>query len=403
MSFLANRMTQIVPSPIMAMVARANALAEAGRSIIDLGIGEPDFPTVESAKRAGIAAIENDKTGYTPSAGIRELRQAIVSKFWRENGVAYNLDQIHVAAGGKQAIFNAMLATVDAGDEVIVPAPYWASYPDIVRIAGGTPVILTCHADHGFKLQPEALERAITPRTKWFVLNSPSNPTGAAYSERELRALAAVLLNHPHVHVLADDMYEHLVFGTFQFRTMAWAEPKLYPRTLIVNGVSKAYSMTGWRLGFAGGTSELIRAMNSIQGHSTTHPSSITQAAATAALTGPQDDLPLRRKIFEARRDYIVKRLNAMSHISCTAPEGAFYVYPSVGEALGHVAPGGKVIETDTDLCAYLLEHAGVSTVPGSGFGLSPFIRISYAASERALEEACDRIEAALAALQRSS
>lgn len=403
MSLLAKRMSTISPSPIMAMVARAKSLSQAGRSIIDLGIGEPDFPTVEGAKKAGIAAIENNETGYTPSAGILALRQAIAGKFERENGLAYDLDQIHVAAGGKQVIFNAILATVEAGDEVIVPAPYWASYPDIVRIAGGEPVILPCAAEDGFRLRPEALDRAITPRTKWFVLNSPSNPTGAAYDEEDLKALAAVLLKHPHVHILSDDMYEHLVFGDFRFRTIAQVEPGLFSRTLTVNGVSKAYSMTGWRLGFAGGPGELVHAMNAIQSHSTTHPSSITQAAATAALTGPQDDLPRRRKTFEARRDYIVERLDAMPHISCAAPEGAFYVYPGVERTIGLVTPGGTVIDTDTRLCEYLLEEAGVSTVPGSGFGLSPFIRLSYAASETALEEACDRIERALSDLGPSS
>ncbi|MFW2589916.1 pyridoxal phosphate-dependent aminotransferase [Sagittula sp. SSi028] len=393
MPFLSDTLAAVKPSPTVAVTQLARELQAKGRDIISLGAGEPDFDTPDNIKAAAIAAIEAGKTKYTPPDGIPELKQAICDKFARENGLSYQPSQISVSTGGKQVLYNALMATLNPGDEVIIPAPYWVSYPDIVRLGQGTPVIVEGEEARGFKITPEALEAAITPATKWFIFNSPSNPTGAGYTEAELKALTDVLLRHDHVWIMSDDMYEHLAFDGFRFVTPAQVEPRLYDRTLTVNGVSKAYAMTGWRIGYAGGPEHLIAAMRKIQGQSTTNPSSISQWAAVEALNGPQDYLSERCAAFSARRDLVVAGLNACPGITCAVPEGAFYVYPSVAGCIGAVSSGGKIIATDEDFCTALLEEQGVAVVFGAAFGLSPYFRVSYAESEAVLAEACARIK----------
>ncbi|MFV3075648.1 pyridoxal phosphate-dependent aminotransferase [Niveispirillum fermenti] len=399
MPFLADRLSRIKPSPTIAVTSKARALKAAGRDVIGLGAGEPDFDTPENIRAAGIRAIEQGQTRYTDVDGTPELKKAICAKFARENGLTYAPDQVTVGVGGKQVLYNALMATLNAGDEVIIPAPYWVSYPDMVLLAEGTPVSVACPAENGFKLLPADLEAAITPKTKWLILNSPSNPTGAAYTGDELKALGAVLLKHPHVYVMTDDMYEHLVYDDFTFTTIAQVVPELYDRTLTVNGVSKSYSMTGWRIGYAAGPKALIKAMGVIQSQSTSNPTSISQAAAVEALNGPQDFIKERAGVFQKRRDLVVSMLNQAAGLSCPNPEGAFYVYPSCAGTIGKTAPTGKVIETDEDFASELLEAEGVAVVHGAAFGLSPFFRISYATSTEVLEEACTRIQRFCASL----
>ena len=391
---------RIQPSATLAMTSKVLELKRQGIDVIGLGAGEPDFPTPEHVKEAGIKAIRDNQTKYTNVDGTAELKEAIVAKFERDNGLRYGVDQVTVNVGGKHTLFNAIVATVDPGDEVIVPAPYWVSYPDVVQFAGGTPVFVEAGIDQGYKLRPAQLEAAITPRTKWVILNSPSNPTGAAYSEDELKALGEVLERHPHVWVFADDMYEHIIYDGFAFKTIAEVCPSLYDRTLTVNGCSKAYSMTGWRIGFAGGASWLIKAMAKLQSQSTSNPCSVAQAAAVAALNGPQDFLAERSAAFQSRRDLVVSMLNQATGIRCPRPEGAFYVYPDVGGLIGKTTPGGTTIATDEDLIGYFLSDARVAAVHGAAFGLSPAMRISYATSEDVLREACERIQTAAAALR---
>jgi aspartate aminotransferase len=399
MPFIADRLLRIKPSPTIAMANKALAMKGEGLDVIGLAAGEPDFDTPQNIKDAAKRAIDAGDTKYTAVDGTPVLKKAICAKFKRENGLDYAPNQITVGTGGKQVLYNAMMATVNAGDEVIVPAPYWVSYPDIVVLCDGKPVAITCPQNNGFKLRAEDLEAAISPKTKWLILNSPSNPTGAAYTAAELRALADVLLRHPQVWVLSDDMYEHLTYDGFEFATIAQIEPKLYPRTLTLNGMSKAYCMTGWRLGYAGGPTELIKAMGALQSQSTTNPSSISQAAGVEALNGTQDFIPRHNAIFKQRRDLVVRMLNAAEGIYCPVPEGAFYVYPSCAGTIGKRTPKGKVIETDSQFCEYLLESELVAVVPGTAFGLAPHFRVSYAASNAALEEACTRIQRACAAL----
>jgi len=373
---------------------KARALKAAGRNVIGLGAGEPDFDTPENIKEAAIKAIRDGKASkYTAVDGIPELKAAIARKFKRENELTYKPSQIIVGTGGKQVLYNALVATINAGDEVIIPAPYWVSYPDMVLLAGGEPVAVATTMESGFKLKPEALERAITPKTKWIIFNSPSNPTGAAYTRAELKAVTDVLLRHPHVHVMADDMYEHLVYDDFKFFSPAQLEPRLYERTLTVNGVSKAYCMTGWRIGYAGGPEPLIKAMAMIQSQSTSNPTAVAQWAAVEALDGPQDFIPKHNKIFKERRDLCVSMLNQASGIQCPKPEGAFYVYPSCAGTMGKTAPTGKTLATDEDFVTELLEAEGVAVVQGAPFGWSPAFRISYATATSALEEACTRIQ----------
>jgi aspartate aminotransferase len=393
MPFLAAALDRVKPSATIAVTDKARALKAAGRNVIGLGAGEPDFDTPANIKLAAIHAIEAGKTKYTDVGGIPELKAAIIAKFQRENGLTYTPNQIVVSTGGKQVLYNALMATINPGDEVIIPAPYWVSYPEMVALAGGEPVAIVCTAEFGFKLQPKALEAAITPKTKWIILNSPSNPTGAAYSRAELKALTDVLVKHPHVWVMTDDMYEHLVYDDFTFCTPAQIEPKLFDRTLTVNGVSKAYSMTGWRIGYAGGPAELIKAMTTIQSQSTSNPSSISQWAAVEALNGPQDFIPVNNETFKGRRDLVVSMLNQAKGISCPRPEGAFYVYPSCAGTIGKTSPTGKVIGNDEDFVTELLENEGVAVVQGSAFGLGPAFRISYAAKNSDLEDACKRIQ----------
>jgi aspartate aminotransferase len=400
MSFLAQRLSRIKPSPTIAVTQKARDLKAAGRNVISLGAGEPDFDTPDNIKDAAIRAINAGDTKYTAVDGTPALKKAICAKFKRENGLEYAPDQITVGVGGKQVIYNALMATLDPGDEVIVPAPYWVSYPDMVQLAEGTPVFVSCPPEKGFKLQPEDLERVITPKTKWLILNSPNNPTGAAYTKAELKALTDVLVRHPHVWVMTDDMYEHLNYDGFEFSTPAQIEPALYARTLTINGVSKAYAMTGWRIGYAGGPKDLIKAMGVIQSQSTSNPASISQAAAVEALNGPQDFIAERAHAFKERRDLVVSMLNQAAGIQCHKPEGAFYVYPSCAGTLGKTTPDGKLIETDEDFVTYLLESEGVAVVQGSAFGLAPFFRISYATSLAELEDACQRIQRACAALR---
>jgi aspartate aminotransferase len=399
MPLLSAAIERISPSPTIAVTSKAAELKAAGHDIIGLGAGEPDFDTPDFVKEAAIAAIRKGQTKYTAVDGTPALKVAVQTKFKRDNGLDYALDQISVNVGGKQTIFNAMVATLDPGDEVVIPAPYWVSYPDIVQFCGATPVIVPCGIEQGFKLLPEQLDAAITPATKWVFLNSPSNPTGAAYTEAEIRALADVLLGHPHVYVLTDDMYEHVVYDDFRFATIASVEPRLFDRTLTVNGASKAYAMTGWRIGFAGGPKPIIKAMAKIQSQSTSNPCSIAQAAVVAALNGPQDFLKARNTAFQARRDLVVSMLNQAKGLTCPRPEGAFYVYPDCAGLIGKTTPGGKLLATDEDVAAYLLEAEGVAVVHGAAFGLSPAFRISYATSTEALEEACRRIQRACGAV----
>jgi aspartate aminotransferase len=393
MSLESDALRRIAPSATIAISAKARALKAEGKNVIALSAGEPDFDTPDNIKDAAIAAIRAGKTKYTDPDGMPELKVAICAKFKRENGLDYKPSQIHIAPGGKPVIYNALVATVNPGDEVVIPAPYWVSYPDMVLLAGGTPVAVETTAENGFKLVAADLEKAITPKTKWLILNSPSNPSGAAYTRAELQAIADVLLKHPQVWVLTDDMYEHLVFDDFEFVTIAQVEPKLYDRTLTMNGVSKAYAMTGWRIGYAGGPEALIKAMAKMISQTTSNPSSISQWAAVEALNGTQDFIKPNAKLFQKRRDLVVSMLNQASGIHCPTPEGAFYVYPSVEGLIGKTAPSGKVIATDEDFAVELLETEGVAVVHGAAFGLSPFFRISYATSEDVLEDACGRIQ----------
>jgi aspartate aminotransferase len=393
MAFLADSLARIKPSATIAVTNKARELKAAGRDVIGLGAGEPDFDTPENIKEAAIQAIRDGKTKYTAVDGIPELKAAIAAKFKRENNLTYAPNQITVGTGGKQVLYNALMATLNPGDEVIIPAPYWVSYPEMVALGGGTPVEIVGPQSQGFKIGPAALEAAITPKTKWLLLNSPSNPTGAGYTRAELRALADVLLKYPHVWIMTDDMYEHLVFDDFEFATIAEVEPKLYDRTLTVNGVSKAYAMTGWRIGYAGGPVELIKAMGTIQSQSTSNPSSISQWAAVEALNGTQDYIPKNAELFKKRRDLVVSMLNQANGIVCPNPEGAFYVFPCCAGTLGKTTAGGKLLETDVDFVTALLEEEGVAVVQGSAFGLAPYFRISYATSTEALEEACTRIQ----------
>ncbi|MEG3176955.1 pyridoxal phosphate-dependent aminotransferase [Sphingomonas sp. RB3P16] len=393
-------LARIKPSPTLAITTRVQELKRAGVDVIGLGAGEPDFDTPDFIKDAAIQAIRDGKTKYTNVDGTPELKAAIVAKFARDNGLHYTPDQITVNVGGKHTLFNAMVATLDAGDEVVIPAPYWVSYPDVVLFAGGTPVFVAAGASQGYKLLPEQLEAAITPRTKWVILNSPSNPTGAAYSAAELKALGDVLERHPHVWIFADDMYEHILYDGFEFATIAQVCPSLYERTLTANGCSKAYAMTGWRIGYAGGASWLIKAMAKLQSQSTSNPCSIAQAAATGALNGDQSFLAEWARVFQGRRDLVVSMLNQASGITCPRPQGAFYVYPELSGLIGKSTPGGKLIDTDEAFVGYLLDDAKVAAVQGAAFGLSPAMRISYATSDALLTQACERIQTACAALR---
>ena len=393
MGLIAHALERIKPSPTVAITSKAREMKAAGFDVIGLGAGEPDFDTPENVKQAAIAAIQRGETKYTAVDGIPELKRAIASKFERENGLAYKPAEITVGSGGKQVLFNALIATLNPGDEVIVPSPYWVSYPDIVLLAGATPVVVETKLEDGFKLSPEALAVAITPRTKWFIFNSPSNPTGAAYTRDEIKALTDVLLKHENVWVLSDDIYEHLVYDGFAFATPAQVEPKLKERTLTMNGVSKAYSMTGWRIGYAGGPESLIKAIATLQSQSTSNPCSISQWASVEALEGPQGFLKQWVASFQDRRDLVVSMLNQTKGLSCPTPEGAFYVYPSSAGVIGRTSRDGKKIETDEDFATALLQEEGVAVVHGAAFGLSPFFRISYATGIEALEEACRRIQ----------
>jgi aspartate aminotransferase len=393
MGFIADSLNRIQPSSTIAISMKAAALKAEGRDIIALSAGEPDFDTPENIKEAAIAAIRRGETKYTAVDGIPQLKAAIVAKFKRENGLDYKVSQVSVGTGGKQVLYNALLATVNPGDEVIIPAPYWVSYPDIVMLAGGTPVFVEATIATNFKLTAEALEKAITPKTKWFIFNSPSNPSGAAYTHDELKKLTDVLVKHPHVWVLSDDMYEHLVYDDFKFATPAQVEPTLYERTLTMNGVSKAYCMTGWRIGYAAGPENLIKAMAKLQSQSTSNPSSIAQWAAVEALNGQQEFITANNKVFKERRDLVVSMLNQAKGLSCPTPEGAFYVYPSCAGVIGKKAPSGKVISNDAEFAEALLEAEGVAVVHGAAFGTSPHFRISYATATSALEDACQRIQ----------
>lgn len=386
-------LARIAPSPTLAVTQLARDLKAKGRDIISLSAGEPDFDTPDHVKEAAIAAIRRGETKYTPVDGIAELKDAVAAKFRRDNNLSYKASEISVAPGGKAVIYNALMASVNPGDEVVIPAPYWVSYPDMVRLAGGAPVIVKTSQETGFRISPEALDAAITPRTKWVIINSPSNPTGAAYSAAELKALADVLLRHPHVMAMTDDIYEHILYDGRRFATLAEVEPRLFDRTLTVNGASKAYAMTGWRIGYAGGPQPLIAAMAKAMSQSTTNPTSISQWAAVAALNGDHGFLVERNAAFAARRDRVVSMLNAAPGISCLTPEGAFYVYPSCAGAIGKRTREGRFIATDEDFAAALLEDEGVAVVFGAAFGLAPHFRISYAASMASLEEACRRIQ----------
>jgi aspartate aminotransferase len=400
MGFLAESIGRIKPSPTIAITGLAKELKAAGKDIISLSAGEPDFDTPDNIKQAAIRAIERGETKYTIVDGIPELKAAIVKKFKRENGLDYKPSQVSVGTGGKQVLFNALVATLNPGDEVIILAPYWVSYPDIVLFAGAKPVPVVARLEDGFKIKPEALAAAITPKTKWLIFNSPSNPTGAAYTRAELKGLTDVLVKHPHVWVLSDDMYEHLVYDEFEFTTPAQVEPRLYERTLTLNGMSKAYCMTGWRLGYAAGPEHLIKAMGTLQSQSTTNPSSITQWAGVEALNGPQDFIPKHNKVFKERRDLVVSMLNQAKGLSCPKPEGAFYVFPFCKGAIGKTAPSGKKIANDEDFVTELLAAEGVAVVHGTAFGLGPAFRVSYATSTKDLEEACGRIQRFCGALR---
>ncbi|MFN4204460.1 MAG: pyridoxal phosphate-dependent aminotransferase [Tabrizicola sp.] len=399
MAFLSDTLARVKPSPTIAVTTKAAQLKAEGRDVIGLGAGEPDFDTPEHIREAAKRAIDAGKTRYTAVDGIPELKAAICSKFLRENGLTYTPQQISVGTGGKQILYNALMATCNPGDEVIIPAPYWVSYPDMVLLAGGTPVPVVAGIETAFKLTPEQLEAAITPRTKWFIFNSPSNPTGAGYTRAELKALTDVLMRHPHVWVMSDDMYEHLVFDDFEFCTPAEVEPGLYDRTLTCNGVSKAYAMTGWRIGYCGGPVSLIKAMGTIQSQSTSNPSSVSQWAALEALSGPQDFLGDWRRVFQGRRDLVVGMLNQAQGIRCPKPEGAFYVYPDISGLIGKATPAGTVISNDEVFATALLEETGVAVVFGAAFGVSPNFRVSYATSDEVLREACSRIQSFCASL----
>ena len=400
MSFLAARLSRVKPSATIAISAKANALKAQGKNIIALSFGEPDFDTPDNIKEAAIKAIRAGDTKYTAVDGTAKLKEAIVAKFKRENGLTYTTKQVTVGTGGKQVLYNAFMATLSAGDEVIIPAPYWVSYPDMVLLAEGTPVFVACTQETGFKMKATELEKAITPKTKWVLLNSPSNPSGAAYTHAELKAITDVLVRYPHVWVLTDDIYEHLVYDDFKFSTPAQIEPSLYDRTLTMNGVSKAYCMTGWRIGYAGGPEQLIKAMGDVQSQSTSNPCSISQAAAVEALNGTQDFIPKNNAVFKSRRDLVVKMLNQAQGLDCHTPEGAFYVYPSCAGLIGATTPTGQTLKNDEDVCGYLLESQGVAVVHGAAFGLSPHFRVSYAASTDVLEEACRRIQKACSELK---
>jgi len=393
--FFAPRLAKVKASPTLAMTRLAMELKAAGKDVIGLAAGEPDFDTPDHIKEAAIAAIRRGETKYTAVDGTPALKEAVCAKFKRENGLIYKPSQVSVGTGGKQVLFNALMATVGPGDQVIIPAPYWVSYPDIVNLAEGEPVFVVTGENSGFKMRPEELEQAITPRTKWLILNSPSNPSGAAYTRAELRALADVLLKHPHVWVLTDDMYEHIIYDDFEYTTIAQVEPKLFDRTLTLNGVSKAYNMTGWRIGYGGGPEALIKKMGEIQSHSTSNPSSISQAAATAALNGTQDFMPKQLAEFRKRRDMVVEILNTAPGLRCPKPEGAFYVYPNCAGLIGKKTPDGKELKTDEDVAKYLVESEGAAVVHGSAFGLSPYFRLSYAIGTEQLRDACERIKRA--------
>ena len=393
MSFLSAALDRVKPSATIAVTNKARELKAAGRDVIGLGAGEPDFDTPDNIKEAAIRAIRDGKTKYTAVDGLPELKAAISEKFKRENGLDYAPTQISVGTGGKQVLYNALVATLNPGDEVIIPAPYWVSYPDMVALAGGEPVAVETTLDTGFRMTADQLRAAITPKTKWIIFNSPSNPSGAAYTQAEIKALTDVLLDHPHVWVMTDDMYEHLVYDDFRFTTVAQVEPGLADRTLTVNGVSKAYSMTGWRIGYAGGPEHLIKAMAKVQSQSTSNPSSISQWAAVEALTGPQDFIPVNNELFKSRRDLVVSMLNQAHGISCPMPEGAFYVYPSCAGTIGKTSGGGKAIGSDEDFVTALLEEEGVAVVHGSAFGCGPNFRVSYATATELLEDACQRIQ----------
>ncbi len=393
MAFLADSLQRIKPSPTIAMTDKARALKQAGMDVIGLAAGEPDFDTPDNIKQAAIDAIKRGETKYTAVDGMPELKDAIARKFKRENGLEYKRTQISVGTGGKQVLFNALMASLNPGDEVIIPAPFWVSYYDIVMLAGATPVVVKTSVEDGFKLKPEALDRAITKNTKWLIFNSPSNPTGAAYTRAEVKGLTDVLMKHKHVWMFTDDMYEHLVYDDFVFTTPAQVEPALFERTLTLNGVSKAYCMTGWRIGFAGGPEMLIKAMATLQSQSTTNPNSIAQWASVEALDGPKDFIPRNNKVFKERRDLVVSMLNQAKGIHCPKPEGAFYVYPTCDATIGRTAPSGRTIKTDEDFANELLEAEGVAVVFGGAFGLGPAFRISYATATPVLEEACRRIQ----------
>ena len=393
MGLVARTLERVKPSPTIAITTKARELKAAGFDVIGLGAGEPDFDTPDNIKQAAVEAIRRGETKYTAVDGIPELKRAVAEKFKRENGLTYKPSEITVGAGGKQVLYNALLATLNPGDEVIVPSPYWVSYPDIVLLAGAEPVVVETRLEDGFKLRPEALARAITAKTKWFIFNSPSNPTGAAYTEDEVKALTDVLVKHEHVWVLSDDIYEHLVYDGFKFTTPAAIEPKLKGRTLTLNGVSKAYSMTGWRIGYAGGPEPLIKAIATLQSQSTSNPCSISQWASVEALEGPQDFLKRWVASFQDRRDLVVSMLNQAKGLSCPNPEGAFYVYPSCAGIIGKTSREGKLVANDEDFATALLQEEGVAVVHGAAFGLSPFFRISYATGVEALEEACRRIQ----------
>ena len=400
MSFIADRLGRIKPSPTIAISAKARELKAAGGDVIGLSAGEPDFDTPAHIIEAAIDAMKRGETRYTDPDGTPALKDAICRKFKRDNNLDYARNQITVGTGGKQVLYNALMATLNPGDEVIIPAPYWVSYPDMVLLAEGEPVIVPCPQEMNFKLQPEDLEKAITPKTKWIILNSPSNPSGAGYTNEDMKKVTDVLMKHPHVYVMTDDMYEKLIYDDFEFCTPAEVEPGLYDRTLTVNGMSKAFCMTGWRIGFAAGPVELITAIRKIQSQSTSNPSSISQAASVAALDGPQDFIVRNNNAFRARRDLVVSMLNQANGLTCPTPDGAFYVYPSCAGVIGKQTPDGKVIENDEDFCTYLLEAEGVAAVHGEAFGLSPHFRISYATSDAVLEDACNRIQRACGALR---
>ena len=400
MPFLADSLARVKPSATMAISDQARNLKAAGNDVISLSAGEPDFDTPDNIKAAAIQAIQNGDTKYTDVSGTPSLKVAIAAKYKRDNGLDYDTDQIIICTGGKQVLYNALIATINPGDEVVIPAPFWVSYPDMVYLAGGTPVIVDVTAETAFRMTAEALEATITPKTKWLIFNSPSNPSGAAYSEAELGALTDVLMRHPHVWVMTDDMYEHLVYDDFTFATPAQVEPGLYDRTLTVNGVSKAYCMTGWRIGYAAGPVALIKAMSKVQSQSTSNPSSISQAAAVEALNGPQDFIAEHNISFKERRDLVVSMLNQANGIDCLTPDGAFYVYPSCAGTIGKSTPSGKTIESDLDFATELLAAEGVAVVHGEAFGLSPHFRISYATSTEELEDACQRIQRFCGALK---